>query len=104
MHKRPSFGRVTADRDWNFARTKDVEHVELPGGKWEDIASPLERRHVPSKAIARVGSITCPLKCQRYGGKIHDQPSTSPASIVSIVIGPYCAAKISSATLPSRMR
>ena len=37
MHKGATPGRVAANRNRDFAHAKNVEHVELPRGKWGDI-------------------------------------------------------------------
>src|SRR5262249_42876431 len=59
-------------------------------------------RQAPSKPVARTVVRARASKCQRYGWKSHDQPSTSPASIVSITTGPRPGTYCSSATLPWR--
>ena len=76
-HRRPGAGASsTADARSSPARSGTSGRSRAAGS-----LSHLPRRQAPSKLVARTSESARASKCQRYGGKSHDQPTTSPASM-----------------------
>jgi hypothetical protein len=67
------------------------------------LASAFPRRQAPSSTVALTGVTARPSQKYLQGGTSHDQPTTSPSSMLSMIRDPRAGEWTSSETLPCRI-